>query len=53
MSNHSIRTIIYWGLVALVGALQALHGAGVGDFTLVIAIIGFAEHVLNGNTSVN
>lgn len=48
--NHNWRTIVYWVLVAAVGALQALNGApGVGDLTVLIAILGFAEHIVDGN----
>ncbi len=47
---HSIKTIALWAALFIIGGLQALKGYGVGDFTAIIAILGFIEHGLNGNS---
>ena len=48
---HSVRTIVFWALVFIVGGLQAINGSKVGDFTTLISILGFLEHTLKGDTS--
>lgn len=48
---HHYRTLAFWACVFIVGGLQALKGSGIGDFTTAIAIIGFFEHSLQGNSS--
>lgn len=51
MNWHTIRTIMFWILVGIIGGLQALAGHGIGDLTTIISILGIGEHLLNGNTS--
>lgn len=46
---HSVRTLLFWSCVFIIGGLQALHGEGSGDFTAIIAILGAIEHGLAGN----
>ena len=54
MTNwHSWRTIAMWALMFVVGGLQALQGNKTGDFTSIIAILGFAEHLVAGNSDSN
>lgn len=45
---HDIKTYGFWLIVGVIGALQALQGSGVGDFTTVISLLGMSEHYLSG-----
>jgi len=51
MNNHSLRTIGILAIVFVIAGLQAIKGSVGGDFTLVLAVLGFVEHALAGNTT--
>lgn len=48
---HNIRMYALIALMFIVGGLSALKGSSVGDFSTVISVLVFAEHLLAGNTT--
>lgn len=48
---HHYRTLAFWACVVVIGILTSLQGQGVGDFTILVGIIGGFEHMLAGKTS--
>ncbi len=51
MTRHNFFTLAFWACIVTVGILQALQGQGVGDFTVIIGVLGAFEHMLAGKTS--
>ena len=47
---HNVKTITMWVLLFVIGGLTALKGSMPGDFTTIISVLGFVEHLINGNT---
>ena len=49
---HNVKTIALWLIIAAIGAVTALQGSGtIGDVTILISILGFIEHLIQGNST--
>lgn len=50
---HHLRTLAFWACVFITGGLQALKGNNAADFTFLVSILGFLEHALAGNATMD